>query len=205
LVPFNTANVSQAALGAATAAEQQRIVDHTLGKDVNDENANGNFTETRPSLHGDVIHSHPLPVSYGGSNGVVLYYGANDGSFRAISAQNGKELWSFVAPEHHGRLKRLTDNSALVAYPGMASGITPTPQRKDYFFDGTAGLYQNADNSQVWIFPTMRRGGRMVYAFDVTTAASPTLKWRVGCPNASDDVGCTTGLDAMGQTWSTPR
>lgn len=204
-VAFNTTNVSQAALGAADATERQRIVDHTLGKDVNDENGNGNTTESRPSLHGDVIHSQPLPVSYGGSNGVVLYYGANDGSFRAISGDTGRELWAFVAPEHHARLKRLTDNSPYVEYPGMPSGVTPTPQRKNYFFDGTAGLYQNADSSQVWIFPTMRRGGRMIYAFDVTTPTAPSLKWRVGCPNLTNDTGCTSGFDAIGQTWSTPR
>lgn len=205
LIAFNTSSVTQAALGAANATEHQKIVDHALGKDVNDENANGNLTETRPSLHGDVIHSQPLPVSYGGSTGVVLYYGSNDGSFRAISGENGRELWAFVAPEHHSRLKRLTDNSPVVEYPGMPAGVTPTPRRKDYFFDGTAGLYQNADSSQVWIFPTMRRGGRMIYAFDVTTPASPVLKWRAGCPNAFDDVGCTGGFDAIGHTWSTPR
>lgn len=205
LVPFNTANVTQAALGAANAAEQQRIVDHTLGRDVNDENANGNTSESRPSLHGDVIHSQPLPVSYGGATGIVLYYGANDGSFRALSGQTGRELWAFIAPEHHGRLKRLADNYPLVAYPGMPANLVPPPQRKDYFFDGTPGLYQNADNSRVWLFPTMRRGGRMIYAFDVTNAAAPALKWRAGCPNPGNDAGCTVGLEAIGETWSAPR
>lgn len=205
LVSFDTANVTQSALGAANAAEHQKIVDHTLGKDVNDENGNGNLTESRPSLHGDVIHSHPLPVSYGGATGVVLYYGANDGSFRAVSGNTGKELWAFVAPEHHARLKRLMDNGPLVEYPGMPAGITPAPARKDYFFDGTAGLYQNADSSQVWIFPTMRRGGRMVYALDVSNASAPALKWRVGCPNAANDIGCSAGYEALGHTWSTPR
>ena len=205
LVNFDTSNVSAAALGAANATEQQRIVDHTLGKDVNDENTNGNFTESRPSLHGDVIHSHPLPVSYGGLTGVVLYYGANDGTLRAVSGHTGQELWAFVAPEHHSKLKRLTDNSPLVEYPGMPGGIVPAPRRKDYFFDGTAGLYQNADNTSVWIFPTMRRGGRMVYALDVTSPTGPTLKWRAGCPDSAVDTGCTAGFEAMGQTWSTPR
>ncbi|HYC46522.1 MAG TPA: PilC/PilY family type IV pilus protein [Burkholderiales bacterium] len=205
LVAFNTANVTAAALGAATAAEHQRIVDHTLGKDVNDENANALVTDSRPSLHGDVIHSQPLPVSYGGANGVVLYYGANDGTFRAVSGTTGRELWAFVAPEHHGRLKRLTDNSPTVEFPGMPGGVVPAPVRKDYFFDGTPALYQTANNSQVWVFPTMRRGGRMLYAFDVTNPSSPTLKWRVGCPNAANDTGCTSGLDMIGQTWSTPR
>lgn len=205
LVPFNSGTVSQAAVGAASSTEHQKIIDHTLGTDVNDDNGSGNVTESRASMHGDVIHSHPLPVSYGGSTGVVLYYGSNDGSFRAVSGATGKELWAFVAPEHHARLKRLTNNSPVVAYPGMPDGVTPTPQRKDYFFDGTAGLYQNATNSEVWIFPTMRRGGRMIYAFDVTNPAAPSLKWRAGCPNMTDDAGCTSGFQALGQTWSTPR
>jgi type IV pilus assembly protein PilY1 len=206
VVSFDSSHVSQTALGAATAAEQQKIIDHTLGKDVNDENRNGNITETRPSMHGDVIHSQPLPVSYGGSTGVVLYYGANDGTFRALAGDTGKELWAFIAPEHHSKLKRLTDNSPFVQYSGMVGGISPAPQKKDYFFDGSPALYQTADNSAVWIFPTMRRGGRMVYAFDVTTpAARPTLKWRIGCPNSANDTGCTAGFTDIGQTWSSPR
>jgi type IV pilus assembly protein PilY1 len=206
VVSFDSTSVSQTALGAATAAEQQKIIDHTLGKDVNDENRNGNITETRPSMHGDVIHSQPLPVSYGGSTGVVLYYGANDGTFRALAGNTGKELWAFIAPEHHSKLKRLTDNSPFVQYSGMVGGISPAPQKKDYFFDGSPALYQTANNSAIWIFPTMRRGGRMVYAFDVTTpGARPTLKWRLGCPNSANDTGCTPGFTDIGQTWSSPR
>jgi len=44
LVAFNTTNVSQAAVGAADAAEHQKIIDFALGKDVNDENANADLT-----------------------------------------------------------------------------------------------------------------------------------------------------------------
>ena len=203
-VSFSMANVSQSAVGAASAAEHQRIVNHTLGIDVNDDNGSGNVVESRASIHGDVVHSRPLPISYGGANGVVLFYGANDGSFRALSGETGKELWAFIAPEHHPRLKRLYDNAPVVEYAGIPSGITPAPKRKDYFFDGTTGVYQTADNSAVWIFPTMRRGGRMIYGIDVTNPAAPTLKWRVGCPNMTDDAGCTSGFEALGQTWSTP-
>jgi len=203
LVPFNTTNVSQAAVGAADAAAHQRIIDYTLGKDVNDENANTDLVEVRASVHGDVAHSRPLPINYGGSTGVVVYYGGNDSSFRAISGADGRELWAFVAPEHHGKLKRLTDNSPLITYPDTPP--TVPSQRKDYFFDGSVGVYQNADNTQVWVFPTMRRGGRMLYAFDVTTPSAPALKWRVGCPNLTDDTGCTGGFAGIGQTWPFPN
>ncbi|MGH8620991.1 MAG: hypothetical protein ACRET3_02540, partial [Burkholderiales bacterium] len=203
LVAFNTTNVSQAAVGAADAAAHQRIIDFTLGKDVGDENANADLAEVRASVHGDVAHSRPLPINYGGATGVVAYYGSNDGAFRAISATEGRELWAFIAPEHHARLKRLADNSPLVTYPSTPP--TVPSQKKDYFFDGSIGVLQNADNSQVWIFPTMRRGGRMLQAFDVTTPATPLLKWRVGCPNLADDAGCTAGYGEIGQTWSFPN
>jgi type IV pilus assembly protein PilY1 len=203
LVALNTTNVSQAAVGAADAAEHQKIIDFTLGKDINDENANANLTEVRASVHGDVAHSRPLPINYGGSTGVVVFYGSNDGTFRASSATDGRELWAFVAPEHHGRLKRLADNSPLITYPNTPP--TVPSQRKDYFFDGSIGVFQNADNTQVRVFPTMRRGGRMVYAFDATAPTAPALMWRVGCPNLTDDAGCTTGLSGIGQTWSFPN
>lgn len=203
LVAFNTSNVAQSRTLAADAAEHQRIIDYTLGKDVNDENGNNNLTEPRPSIHGDVTHSRPLPVNYGGTSGVVVYYGSNDGAFRAISGADGRELWAFVGSEHHRFLKRLADNSPLVTYP--TTPATVASQRKNYFFDGSAGLYQNADNSQVWIYPTMRRGGRRVYAFDVTSPAAPVIKWRAGCPHLNDDNLCTPGFEAIGQTWSIPN
>jgi type IV pilus assembly protein PilY1 len=203
---FDSINVTQAATGAVDATQHGRIINFTRGFDVNDDNSRNGNTDVRPSVHGDVAHSRPLPVNYGGTTGVVLYYGSNDGALRAVSGTNGKELWAFFAPEHHGRLKRLLDNAPAISYPPLPLlGSTP----KEYFFDGSAGLFQNVDNSKVWIFPAMRRGGRMLYAFDVTsttTPMAPRLKWRVGCTNASltDTASCTTGFQQMGQTWSTP-
>lgn len=156
---------------------------------------------TRPSIHGDVIHSRPLPVNYG-NGAVTVYYGANDGFMRAVDAETGRERWAFVAPEHMGRFQRLHDNAPLVNYPNVDPLLNPRP--RDYFFDGSMGLFQTADNSRIWIFASQRRGGRMLYGFDVTNPDAPQLKWRVGCPNLGDDTGCTPGFDRMGQTWSLP-
>jgi type IV pilus assembly protein PilY1 len=217
MVAFDTTNVSEARVGVVGSTEQTRLIDYTRGKDVGnvgglplgDENSSNGTTDTRPSIHGDVVHSRPLPVNYGGSTGIVAYYGTNDGDLRAVRTSDGQELWSFIAPEHHARLKRLMENSPVIAFPNV---IDPTAQPKDYFFDGTMGLYETFDDTTTpptvttaWIFPTMRRGGRMVYGFDVTTPAAPALKWRVGCPNLTDDTGCTAGFDGMGQTWSFPN
>ncbi|TLY89125.1 MAG: hypothetical protein E6K44_10390, partial [Gammaproteobacteria bacterium] len=57
----------------------------------------------------------------------------------------------------------------------------------------------------VWIYPAMRRGGRTIYAFDVTDPTSPQIKWKAGCPYPQpNNTGCTAGMSGIGQTWSTP-
>jgi type IV pilus assembly protein PilY1 len=211
LTPFTSAS-----LGAGNTS----LANFILGQDVNDENKNGNFLEARPSLHGDEIHSRPLPVDYGvnctglldASNNPVpettVYYGSNDGTLRAVDSCYGKELWAFIAPEFYTSLtafSRLMNDSPNISYFGMPAGTTPTPTPKDYYFDASIGIYQNADNSKVWIYPGMRRGGRMIYAFDVKTPTSPAVKWKAGCPYPQpNNTGCTTGMSGIGQTWSTP-
>ena len=190
---------------AASSGLDANLVKFIRGEDVNNEKGSGDLTSTRPSIHGDVIHSRPLPVNYGGTLGVTVYYGANDGTLHAVNAATGVERWSFVAPEFYTRLARLKSNAPLVSYPGLSNAISPPPTPKDYFFDGSTGLYQNADSSQVWIYPTMRRGGRMIYGIDATNPAVPRFLWKAGCPNLGNDTGCTTGMSDIGQTWSTPN
>lgn len=181
------------------------------------------LTYARPTTHGDVVHSRPLAINYGtgSTNDIVVYYGAGDGMLHAIDGNKasvtattpGQELWAFVAPEFFPKFTRLKENSPKVAYPTVSG--TPTPTPRDYFFDGSIGAYQERDTAgaitKVWLFPAMRRGGRMIYGFDATTrpagtdASVPTLKWKFGCPTTSD-TGCIgTSAAQIGQTWSTPR
>jgi Tfp pilus tip-associated adhesin PilY1 len=265
------------------------LVNFTTGQDVNAEVTTriAPSTLTRPSLHGDVIHSRPLPLNYGGTIGTVVYYGANDGTLRAAEATSGKVKWAFIAREHYASLQRLMDQSPLVSYPNQANtsatvvitiaspglvtwtghtlangdtvkfattgalpgglatntryyvvnaalntfqlsatsggvaintsgtqsgtqtGITPGNIAKNYFFDGSIGAFHNLDNSKVWIYPSMRRGGRLIYALNVSAPAdtyptAPSFMWKAGCPNLTNDTGCTTGLSGIGQTWSLP-
>lgn len=214
LTNFNSSTVTQAMLGAASTTERDALINWQIGQDVDDENINGvTTTETRASVHGDVVHSRPVAINHGTSVSpqVVVYYGGNDGILRAVNGNRtanigtttaGSELWSFVAPEFYSKIKRIRDNTTTISFPGHTTG-TPTPQAKDYGMDGTVSAYKTASNA--WIYATMRRGGRAVYAFDVTTPASPSLKWKIGCPNASDDTGCTSGFTGFGQTWSAPK
>jgi type IV pilus assembly protein PilY1 len=192
------------------------LANFILGYDVNDENANKNYTEVRPSVHGDVIHSRPLPIDYGGTTGVTVYYGSNDGTLRAVDSGSGTERWAFIAPEFYASLtsfSRLMNDSPQISYFGQAP-TTPASVPKDYYFDGSIGVYEAANNSKVWIYPSMRRGGRMIYAFDVTDPTNPSVMWKAGCPypqsSATPTAGCTSGMTGVsgmgdiGQTWSTP-
>lgn len=204
LVPFTSGNTGLSA----------NAVEYIIGRNTQGEKATGTTSEPRPTIHGDVIHSRPLPVNYTStatpnpSTPIAVYYGSNDGTYRGIDAATGRELWAFVAPETTTRLNRLVNNAPKVLLYGSGTASSPTP--KDYFFDGSTGIYQPADNSKVWIFPTMNRGGRMVYALDVTNPTAPVYKWRAGCPSLTDDSECTTDsngvvMDEIGQTWSFPN
>lgn len=210
------AALTTTAMGVSTTTDRDNLVNWIRGKDYvsstsgeNDANINSYTADTRPSVHGDVVHSRPLAMDFGtaGTPDVKVFYGGNDGMLHAINADQtdseGTEMWSFVAPEHWSSLKRLWENSPLINFPNLPSGITPTPTAKNYYFDGSIGFYRSG--STAWIYPAMRRGGRAIYAFDVSTPASPTLKWRRGCPNQSNDTDCSTGWTAIGQTWSTPK
>lgn len=195
------------AMNDSTALGSQTVLDYLYGRAPGkDEKADANGV--RPSLHGDVIHSRPLAINYGEGKDVYVYYGANDGLLRSIKAEEGAEQWSFIAPEHYSKIQRLYDDSPKVAFPNQSSTATPAPQPKTYFFDGSIGQIVNYNDENVadlaYIYPSMRRGGRMVYAFNVTDPVSPALLWRFGCPNLTNNDSCTTGYETIGQTWSTP-
>ena len=203
-VDTNTA-ITAAALGVSTSTDRSTLISWVRGTDnAGDEQGPTTTpaTTVRPSVHGDVLHSRPAVVNYGGTTGVVVFYGANDGMLHAINANQtgtnaGNELWSYIPEEMYGKLNRLRINTPKVRMPSTPAAVTAAP--RDYFVDGPIGVYQklNADGSvaKVIIYVAMRRGARALYAFDVTTPTSPTLLWKK--TNAD--------LSALGQTWSEPR
>jgi len=212
LTNFDNTNVTltSAAFGIPTTFPtpyKTSFIDWVRGKDADDERVNQNTDEVRPSVHGGVVHSQPAVIDYGGTTGVIVYYGSDDGMFHAVdggqTANEGNELWSFVAPEHYKQLHRNRDNGQRTPYidfPGVTGSVAP----KDYGFDGGTGILQKG--SLVWIYPSMRRGGRAIYAFDVSNPSNPVLKWRRGCFTSStaNDTVCSAGWQVVGQTWSKP-
>jgi Tfp pilus tip-associated adhesin PilY1 len=163
----------------------------------------------RPSVHGDTLHSRPIAVNYG-AMGTVVFYGTNDGLYHAVNGnqtasvgtvQPGAELWSFIAPDFFDKLNRQRTDSPALLLPSTPPGIIPTPQPKDYFFDGPTGLYTTRDASgnitKAIIYIAARRGGHFIYAMDVTNPLKPLVLWRIS--------STTPGFAELGQTWSLPQ
>lgn len=211
LVPIFDAPPSPSAMGAADDAERNLLVNWIRGANNREGDPQDSFitstTAMRPSAHGDVVHSRPVAINFGtdAEPEVRVFYGANDGMLRAVNGNRdgGNELWSFLPREFYGKVKRLRENSQPIYYPGLnLLGAT----RKDYGFDGPVAAYQAKTNagdtsiSTAWIYAAMRRGGRSLYALDVSDPSKPALKWRIGCQG----TGCTSGYEALGQTWAAP-
>ncbi|MGQ0653175.1 MAG: pilus assembly protein [Betaproteobacteria bacterium] len=227
---FDSANagITPARVGAASAAERDAVIAWVRGADNTSppENSAPPAGQTiRPTVHGDVLHSRPAVINYNrvanSEDDVVVFYGANDGLFRAVkggkdivpgpgSDVGGNEKWAFVAEEFLDGFKRLRDNTPTV---GASAPSAP----KKYFFDGPIGVYQkdaNGDlkldtaadpNDKVQLFIAMRRGGRMVYALDVSNPDAPVFLWKKGCPSLASNAGCDPGWSEIGQTWSEPK
>ena len=207
----------QAAAGGITATD---LINWVRGEDnVGDEQSPGNSITIRPSVHGDVVHSRPTIINYGGSTGVVVFYGSNDGVFHAVNGNQpgsghptdiggvppGGELWGFIPQEFFSRLQRLDSNSPLLKLINTPQAITPAPQPKDYFFDGVTGTYQDPASGKAYIYLSARRGGRLIYAIDVSDPTNPKFMWKKGCPSLSNNTGCDSGFSELGQTWSQPK
>ena len=198
---FDTANaaITQAMLtGTTSATDRSNLINWVRGADnvsPSDEKGPGASTTVRPSIHGDVLHSRPAVVDYGGSTGVIVYYGGNDGMLHAVqgnqsATEGGNELWAFVPEEGFGKLNRLRANTP--------ANSTATP--RDYFVDGSVTVYRKVvagATTRVILYVGMRRGGRQLYAFDVTNASAPQFLWKKS--NAS------SGMALLGQTWSAAK
>lgn len=216
MTDFSTANT------AVTAALSTDLINWARGTNIDSELAKAT-TVMRPSVHGDVVHSRPIPINYGtdAAPQIVVYYGGNDGMLRAVNGNRGSptdptagvitsngvdysagdELWSFMPPEFYGNLLRLRANDPAIGTPATSGNLLT---QKNYGMDGPTTAFQGTIGgaSKVYVYSTMRRGGRIIYAFDATTPGSPSLLWKKGCPDAADDLNCSSGYTGMGQTWS---
>ncbi|HSH40840.1 MAG TPA: hypothetical protein VK973_01805, partial [Arenicellales bacterium] len=220
---FDNGNCSD----GSTLTEQNDCLDDlvrwlTGEKFENDEPRNGEESDDNRWAFGDPMHSRPLVITYGKHTATVegeevvtplskVFLGTNDGGFRmindsgGISATNdGVEEWIYYPYSMLDRQSTLKENPD----GSHVYGIDDSPSARINDVDGD-GVIEPTDGDFVHLFFGLRRGGRQIYAVDVTPSSeitsgnmmnqiTPTLLWRIDADN-------TPGFQHLGETWSTPR
>jgi len=202
--------------GLMTELDRERLLKWIRGQDSFDEDGDANLTESREWLMGDVLHSRPLIINYGArpdsgysavNPDVRLVYGANDGLLRVLrntqagmaGVESGREAWAFLPLELLSMQLRLAENS--VRPQGVDAGRHPYGMDSEavaYIRDlDRDGTIEAEDGDRVWVYTGQRRGGRNVFAFDMTDPDSPTLKWKIS--------PATAGFQQLALTFSTPQ
>lgn len=214
LTRFDPANsaITPTELAVADQTGRDQLIAWVRGEDntdVPERQAQG----IRPSVWGASIHSNPVALDYHrhgsgceqGSVGqdVVVFQASNAGVLHAVrgGTDGGEELWGFIPHEAWPRFQRLRDAAALINVPSIPLDENNMP----YLFDGPLVIeatdvdhdcrYTEGVDS-VWLFASLGRAGRALYAFDVTNPEQPRLMWR----KAHD----SSGFAELGQTWSSP-
>ncbi|MFP5348668.1 MAG: VWA domain-containing protein [Gammaproteobacteria bacterium] len=204
VVQTSNAAITQAMLGAVDSTERTNIIDWMRGQDVQDED-NDNSTVDDRWRFADALHSRPLTITYGGTQAnpaIKIVVGTNDGGVRMIDAASGVEDWIVYLPEFLDDQKELMEN----ANGAHTYGVDGTPSVL-VVDNNNDGIIDPSANDKVQLFTGMRRGGRDIYAFDITppsiltTSSSvgtikPKFMWRI--------KGGTGSFTALGQTWSQP-
>jgi type IV pilus assembly protein PilY1 len=139
------------------------------------------FTSVREGVFGDIIHSEPAVVVY--ETKTVIYVGANDGLLHCIDDANGQELWSFIPPEHIGRLWRMNDAD------------------HDYFVDGSPTVHYGGAGQKILVIGS-RRGGESYVALDVTDYSAPLFLYSIGPTILGPSP---TDYEHLGQSWCRPE
>lgn len=181
-----------AALASVPVDEQRDLIEWTLGRDVHDQDQDGDYAETRRDM-GDALHVQPLTLLYSGTAEAPvasIFLPTNDGFLHAFDSSSGEELWAFLPA-------RLLDD----LYPLY---LNETTADKHYGLDGEISLLilnddgrpgLNNEERAILLFG-MGRGGDGIFAVDVTTRNAPRLLWEISSSNPD--------FADLGQTWSTP-
>jgi type IV pilus assembly protein PilY1 len=191
------------------------IIEYVRGADVLDEDGDGDVTENRSIITGDILHSKPSIFKYryaDGASKTMVYFGANDGMLHAVLdvtessgisstvTSHGTEEWAFIPPDQLPRLKEMIEGVEHQSYVDA----TPKIYCKDMNGDG---VVDSRDGDKVVLVCGERKGGTSYFALDVTDPSYPRYLWRINRNNDSA-LGWsapTTVIVELGETWSEPQ
>jgi len=183
-----------------------KVVNFVRGADVLDQDQDGDTSENREFITGDVQHSEPAVFTYHYAtfSKTMVFFGANDGMLHAVLDQidpdiatandethYGTEAWSFIPPDQLIRLKYMIEGSSHMEY------VDSSP--KIYFHDEDKnGLVDPSAGDKVILVCGERRGGSSYFALDVTVPDAPKYMYRIGSGNENTIITYHTQTLAFG-------
>jgi Tfp pilus tip-associated adhesin PilY1 len=187
-------NPTDVTVDGTTVSGREKVIKYIRGADVLDQDADGDSSENRPVITGDVLHSEPLVFDYkyaDNSSKTLVFFGANDGMLHAVldvidpdvdtlgdETHYGTEAWAFIPPDQLNRLKYTLEGTTHRDY------VDSSP--KVYFHDvDDDGLVDSGDGDKVILVCGQRKGGSSYFALDITNPAVPRYLWRIGSTNDS--------------------
>ena len=187
-------NPADVTVNGDSVSGRDKVIQYIRGADVLDEDADGDVTENRAVITGDVLHSEPLVFTYryaDDSAKTLVFFGANDGMLHAVldttdpdidvsddETHYGTEAWAFIPPDQLNRLKEIIEGSNHQDY------VDASP--KVYFHDvDQDARVEAADGDQVILVCGLRKGGSGYFALDITDPDVPKYLWRIGGSNDS--------------------
>ena len=206
--------ISKTMLGNAgmSDATRETLINFIRGGNTGDSACSDGDTGTacttwRNWAHFDVQHSKPALVTYDTTQTPpvqYLFYAQNGGMLTAVDANTGQEKWSFLVNEAYTQLSALMAN-------GSGAEIDVADGSPSVFFDDQNGDGVVNGSDRVWLFFGLRRGGRSIYALDITSRDAPAFKWMISAAGGAGKVCAGTSacsdvaeFNELGQTWSAP-
>jgi Tfp pilus tip-associated adhesin PilY1 len=182
-------NPTDVTVNGVTVSGREKVIQYIRGADVLDENADGESSENRAVITGDVLHSEPLVFTYtyaDDSAETLVFFGSNDGMLHAVldvsmdvsgdETVHGTEAWAFIPPNQLSRLKEIIEGSTHQDY------VDSSP--KIYFHDIDAdGRVDSDDGDKVILICGLRKSGSGYFALDITDSDAPAYLWRIGSGN----------------------
>jgi len=201
-VSLSSSSISSNLLDAQTDDERKQLLSYIRGF-----KADG---EPRKELN-DPLHSSPRLFAYqcqGNFNAKtsicnepydkentsqMAIIGTNEGFVHMFDTATGIEQFAFMPDELLKNIKKQQNKKPVASEPrsyGMDNTVT-------VWINDTNNNGKVDGNDKVYAYTTMRRGGRSIYALDITDKNNPKLKWKI-------TGGSTPGFERLGQTWSEP-
>ncbi len=202
--------------GASPLTETQ-VIDYVRGADVFDEDSDGDTTENRAIITGDILHSEPEAVQYNfpdGTSLVMIFYGANDGMLHAVLDSEtdsegeilhfGVEKWAFIPPDQLHKLGPWVEGEDHWIFVDSSPEVLFLDQDGDSVLEPT-------DGDRMILVCGLRQGGRGYFALDITEPFSPRFLWRASNLDDQASLNLPPGsgpdlvVPELGETWAEPR